>query len=136
MPIRSLTWDEAKEVRERYTSGDMSMRSLAMDYGVGETSICNILAGNTYKRPAKSMDDYPTINQQLRGVVARNGVHDGNGMALSWWLKQRGCDRRDINRITARRFQYGSYRPSDRAARMLDASPELTPYADTLVAAD
>jgi len=59
------------------------------------------------------------------------------GVTLDTWLMRRGCDQRTINRITARRFQYGSYRPSDRAALLLDASPELTPYAvDDRQAAD
>jgi hypothetical protein len=56
------------------------------------------------------------------------------GQKLDNWLRRRGCDQRTVNRITARRFTYGSYRPSDRAAMLLDSSPELTPYAE--IAAD
>jgi hypothetical protein len=33
-------------------------------------------------------------------------------------------------------FQRGSYRPSDRAALMLDSAAPLTPYADVPMAAD
>lgn len=51
------------------------------------------------------------------------------GKSLDMWLADRGCDQRDINRITARRFTYGSFRPSDRAAMLLDSSPTLTPMA-------
>ena len=51
------------------------------------------------------------------------------GKTLDSWLRARGCDQRDVNRIMARRFTYGSWRPSDRAALLLDSSPELTPLA-------
>lgn len=51
------------------------------------------------------------------------------GLSLDTWLRRRGCDQRTINQITARRFRYGSYRPSDRQAIQLDCTPELTPYA-------
>lgn len=59
-----------------------------------------------------------------------------SGTMLSTWLRRRGCDQRTINQITARRFRYGSYRPSDRAALLVDSSPTLTPYADEPLAAD
>lgn len=54
----------------------------------------------------------------------------GRGQTLSSWLRRRGCDQRTINRIAARRFTYGSYRPSDRAAQLVDCNPTLTPIAD------
>lgn len=70
--------------------------------------------------------------------VSSHHIHGGPGLKLSSWLRRRGCDQRTINQITARRFRYGSYRPSDRAALLVDASPVLTPYADEplVVAAD
>lgn len=52
-----------------------------------------------------------------------------SGTMLSTWLRRRGCDQRTINQIEARRFTYGSYRPSDRAALLLDCMPELTEIA-------
>ncbi len=58
-----------------------------------------------------------------------------SGLSLSTWLLRRGCDQRAINRIEARRFTYGSYRPADRVAFMLDADPALTPYASEAVVA-
>lgn len=61
------------------------------------------------------------------------------GKGLRTWKWGPLFDERDINRILARRFSYGSYRPSDRAALLVDASPMLTPYADEpleVVAAD
>jgi hypothetical protein len=52
------------------------------------------------------------------------------GMRLDVWLIRRGCDQRTINRIaTGRKWAYGSYRPSDRAALLTDSSPELTEMA-------
>lgn len=131
MPTRLLTWDEAEEARARYRDEDErpTMEALAVEYGIAEFAMWNILHDITYKYPQPSMDDYPGIAYRRTLNVAQNGVYHGNGKSLSWWLRRRGCDQRDINRITARRFRYGSYRPSDRAALMLDASPELTPYA-------
>ena len=64
----------------------------------------------------------PMVSMAPESVQHRMG-----GVSLDSWLWRRGCDQRDINRITARRFRYGSFRPSDRAAMLLDSSPELTP---------
>jgi len=58
------------------------------------------------------------------------------GQTLTSWHWGPLYDQRDINRVLARRFQRGSYRPSDRAALLLDCAPELTPYAPDVLAAD
>jgi hypothetical protein len=57
------------------------------------------------------------------------------GLGVLSWLAQRNPDEAMLARRRLTQFQYGSYRPSDRAAILLDASPVLTPYADDLIAA-
>lgn len=47
------------------------------------------------------------------------------GMPLSTWLRRRGVSEERIQRTLDRRFRYGAYRPSDRAARL--APLELAP---------
>jgi hypothetical protein len=75
---------------------------------------------------------YPMVAMAPESV----GNHH-SGTQLSTWLNRRGCDQRDINRISAgRKWAYGSFRPSDRAALLVDAAPILTPFADDLIAAD
>lgn len=50
MPPRSLTNEQAREIRERYASEEGATQvGLAFEYGVGQSVVNQILAGNTYK---------------------------------------------------------------------------------------
>lgn len=42
-PYRKLTGTSVKEIRERYSKGDISQQSLAEEYGVDQTCISNIV---------------------------------------------------------------------------------------------
>ena len=79
------------------------------------------------------METYAT-RSLVRRSFAPHQINGGPGLKLSTWLMRRGCDQRTINQILARRFVYGSFRPSDRAALLVDAAPVLTPYADESLA--
>jgi hypothetical protein len=50
------------------------------------------------------------------------------GIALTAWLRNRGCHPAVIERIEARRFRYGSYRPSDRAAELVPVEVSATAH--------
>lgn len=49
LPHSKLTMDKAKEIRHLYTTGDYTMRELALKYGVQDTSIFDVIHKNTWK---------------------------------------------------------------------------------------
>jgi len=48
-PSSKLTWDEVDEIRERYESGGCTHHGLAGEYGVGKTTIAEILTYQSWK---------------------------------------------------------------------------------------
>lgn len=136
MSQRMLTWDQAVTVRRRHQDGE-TIRSLAKAHSVTEHAIAQLVCNETYKEPERRVRTTVDIGKTgpMVSMAPESIKYRLSGELLQTWLLNRGCDQRDINRITARRFSYGSYRPSDRAAIMLDASPILTPFADDLIAA-
>lgn len=74
---------------------------------------------------------YATGSTLMMVAMATESVGNHHaGQCLETWLLRRGCDQRTINRIaTGRKWAYGSYRPSDRAALLTDAAPVLTEMA-------
>ena len=60
----------------------------------------------------------------------------GRGLSVATHMRRQGFDEHEINQRMAQAFARGSYRPSDRAALLLDAAPILTPFADDAIAAD
>ena len=47
---RKLTWNEAREIRERYAKRT-NMKKLAEEYGISVTAIRQIIEGKTYGMP-------------------------------------------------------------------------------------
>ncbi|MNS92427.1 hypothetical protein D3C72_1265650 [compost metagenome] len=46
-----LTWEQADEIRRRYAAGGATHRQLAADYGVGGTTILDVLHNRKWVRP-------------------------------------------------------------------------------------
>lgn len=46
--IATLTHDDVREIRERYDEGDVSQRDLAGEYGVEQTTICDVVNRITF----------------------------------------------------------------------------------------
>ena len=77
------------------------------------------------------------MRSEMIAMAPESVQSHSRGMSLSSYVQRHGGDERDANRIcNDRRWRYGHYRPSDRAAALVDCTPEMTPYApDDLVAA-
>lgn len=48
-PSAKLTWEQVREIREKYKSGKYSQRELAREYKVGKTSIAYIINNKAWK---------------------------------------------------------------------------------------
>jgi hypothetical protein len=62
-PRRKLTDEQAAKARERYAAGE-SVRSLARDYGITDSTLVRLLSGWTYR-----------ASYEPRGVVVKQQVH-------------------------------------------------------------
>lgn len=44
-----LTWDDVREIRQRYAEGGVSYSGLARQFGVDKTAIAGVVSGHTWK---------------------------------------------------------------------------------------
>ena len=43
-----LTWEQVREIRERYAAGDVTYAALGADYGIQRAAVCKIITGRTW----------------------------------------------------------------------------------------
>lgn len=138
MAERTLEWGEVQAMRQCRAEG-WTYEQIGNEFGgIPYGTVWDIVNGLLYRDEERQYRTQANTgcNAPMVAMPSECVGNHHSGQMLSTWLRRRGCDQRTINQITARRFARGSYRPSDRAALLLDCNPELTPYADDQIAAD
>lgn len=53
-PLAKLKWKQVEEIRQRYAAGEITIRKLALEYGVSRPSIQGIIRGRTWVRRSEA----------------------------------------------------------------------------------
>lgn len=51
-PLRKLSYEQARDIRQRFAAGGVTKAALAREYGLAFKSMCQLIAGLTYKEKA------------------------------------------------------------------------------------